>query len=61
MGRQPPAIRRWVKLGYLAEVEGAPGWYRFSDVAAAELKARQAALRTSGTDKRARPCHLEAA
>lgn len=53
MGRKPPAIRRWVRIGYLAEA--APGLYRFSDVTAAEKRARDAAIRTSGTDIRARP------
>ena len=53
MGRKPPAIRRWVRIGYLAEA--APGLYEFSAVTAAEKKARDAAIRTSGTDARARP------
>ena len=53
MGRKPPAVRRWVRIGYLAEA--APGLYRLSDVAAAEKRARDAAIRTSGTDTRARP------
>ena len=59
MGRQPPAIRRWVRVGYLQEA--APGLYKLSDVTAAEAKARQAAVRTSGTDTRARPRFEEAA
>ncbi|HEV2255383.1 MAG TPA: hypothetical protein VGS06_19555 [Streptosporangiaceae bacterium] len=53
MGRKPPAIRRWVRIGYLPEA--APGLYAFSAVAAAEKRAREAAIRTSGTDARARP------
>lgn len=59
-GRQPPAIRRWVKLGYLVEV--APGLYALSAVTDAEARARDGAVRTSGTDTRARPrFHEEAA
>jgi hypothetical protein len=53
MGRQPPAIRRWVKLGRLPE--SAPGIYRLSDVAAAEQLAREAAIRTTGSDTRPQP------
>lgn len=53
MGRRPPAVRRWVRIGYLAEA--APGLYAFSAVCAAEKRARDAAVRTSGTDARARP------
>ena len=52
-GRKPPAIRRWVRIGYLPEA--APGLYEFSAVTRAEKLARDAAIRTSGTDVRARP------
>jgi|HubBroStandDraft_6_1064221.scaffolds.fasta_scaffold191766_2 hypothetical protein len=44
MRLKPPAIRRWVKIGYLAEA--APGWYAFSAVTAAERLARDAEART---------------
>lgn len=44
MGLKPPAIRRWVKIGYLPEA--APGVYAFSAVAAAERLARDAEART---------------
>ena len=44
MRLQPPAIRRWVKIGYLPEA--APGVYAFSAVTAAEKLARDAEART---------------
>ena len=44
VGLQPPAVRRWVKIGYLPEA--APGVYAFSAVTAAEKLARDAEART---------------
>jgi excisionase family DNA binding protein len=59
MGVKQPTIRSWVRAGRLPEP--APGWYKLSDVAAAEAIARQNAIATSGTDKRVQRSHLEAA
>ena len=47
------AVRRWKRLGYLqAAVPGRPELYAFTALAEAEKKARDAAIATSGTDKR---------
>jgi len=48
MGVKPPAVRRWVRIGYLPET--APGVYAFSAVTAAEKLARDAAARTRFQD-----------
>jgi len=55
-GVQPPAVRRWVRIGYLDPVardEHGRSLYEFSAVMDAEKMARDAAVRTSGTAKRA--------
>lgn len=55
-GVQPPAVRRWVRVGYLEPVAtDARGraLYEFDAVMGAEKLARDAAVRTSGTAKRA--------
>ena len=48
-------VDRWVRIGYLAPIEGCPPrrrLYTLADVDAAELLAYEAAVRTSGCDKR---------
>jgi len=48
----------WVRKGYVAAVPGSSRrLYRLPDVACAEKKARDAAIRTSGTTKRVRRHH----
>jgi hypothetical protein len=59
MGVKPRTIHSWLALGYLPKVR--PGWYKLSDVAAAEATARRNAIAVSGTDKRVRRCRQEAA
>lgn len=54
-GVKPRTVDRWVRIGYLKPVEGCPPrrrLFRLADVDEAELKAYQAAVRTSGSDKR---------
>ncbi|MFI6594968.1 hypothetical protein ACIBHX_01900 [Nonomuraea sp. NPDC050536] len=49
------AIDGWIRKGYLAPLEGCPPrrlLFNLADVDAAELLAYEAAVRTSGTDKR---------
>ena len=48
-------IDRWVRVGYLQPVDGCPPrrrLFKLADVDAAELLAYEAAMRTSGSDKR---------
>lgn len=48
-------VDRWVRIGYLAPIEGCPPrrrLFNLADVDAAELLAYQAAVRTSGSDRR---------
>lgn len=57
MGVTPSTITHWRTNGYLAPIPGSPPHkplYRWADVIEAEYLARQAAIRTSGTDKRVR-------
>lgn len=57
MGVAPNTISTWVARGHLTRVPGCPPrrpLYRMADVVEAEFKAREAALRTSGSEARAR-------
>ena len=57
MGVKPDTIATWERRGHLARIPGCPPrrpLYRMADVIDAEYKARQAALRTSGTETRVR-------
>ena len=59
-GVKPPAVRRWVKVGYLtpAAKDGrGRALYTFAAVTKAEKAARDAAIRTSGTAKRVQRRH----
>lgn len=54
-GVSAATVDRWVRIGYLAPIEGCPPrrrLFKLADVDAAELLAYEAALRTSGSDKR---------
>lgn len=54
----------WVRKGYLSPVPGCPPrrrLFRLADVDEAELKAYQAAVRTSGSDKRVTRAFSDAA
>lgn len=56
-GVKPPAVRRWERLGYLTRVatdSRGHAIHELSAVLGAEKLARDAAVRTSGCDKRAR-------
>jgi predicted site-specific integrase-resolvase len=55
-GVAPSTVSGWVRAGYLtaAGARGRRAVYRLADVAEAEYQARQAAIRTSGSDKRVR-------
>lgn len=57
LGVAPVTITGWKALGYLTPVPGSPPGkplYLWDDVLDAEYERRQAALRTSGSDKRCR-------
>lgn len=59
-GVKPPAIRRWVRIGYLtpaAKDHHGRAVYTFAAVTRAEKQARDAAIRTSGTTKRVQRHH----
>lgn len=61
-GVKPAAVRRWEHIGYL---ESAPGTsrrklYEYTAVLRAERLAREAAIRTSGSDTRVQRRHLPA-
>jgi DNA-binding transcriptional MerR regulator len=59
-GVKPPAVRRWVRIGYLTPAAKDPrgrALYTFAAVTRAEKLARDAAIRTSGTTKRVRRHH----
>jgi predicted site-specific integrase-resolvase len=54
LGIAPPTIRSWRAKGYLRPVPGSPSRksvYLWDDVLEAEHKARQNAIRTSGTNR----------
>jgi predicted site-specific integrase-resolvase len=55
-GVSAAAVRRWEQLGYLASITEPPErkLYEYDAVKKAEKMARDAAIRTSGTDTRAR-------
>jgi hypothetical protein len=56
-GVTPEAIHRWHRLGYVDPVATSKrdgSLWEFSALAEAEKRARDAAVATSGTDKRAR-------
>jgi len=56
-GLTPAAIRRWVRVGYLkprAKDARGHALYDLQDVTEAEFLAREAAIRTAGTDRRVR-------
>ncbi|MER7361905.1 hypothetical protein [Nonomuraea wenchangensis] len=54
-GVKPATVDRWVRIGYLAPIPGCPPrrrLFKVSDVDEAEQRAYEAAVRTSGSDKR---------
>lgn len=54
-GVAPVTITHWVRMGYLKPLDGCPPrrlLFRLDDVAEAEKQAHDAAVRTSGSDKR---------
>jgi len=57
-GVKPDTIRRWERIGYLAAVPGSReaggALYEFTAIGRAEKRARDAAIATSGTDRRVR-------
>jgi hypothetical protein len=55
MGVAPVTITTWCRRGYLKPIEGCPPrrlLFSLDDVAEAERLAREAALRTSGSEER---------
>lgn len=54
-GVKPATVDRWVRIGYLAPIPGCPPrrrLFKVADVDEADRLAYEAAVRTSGSDKR---------